>query len=67
MVPKTATIREIRTETSEVLSRLADGPIMLMNRSNPQAVIVSMEEWEQIQKDREYIKLLRATMDRRSS
>lgn len=67
MLSRTASIRELRTETSAVLSRLADGPVVIMNRSDPQGVMVSVEEWEQIEKDREYIKLIKATIDRRSS
>lgn len=41
-------ITEMRLHHSEVLAMLAEGPVVLAQRSKPAAVLVSVEEWNLI-------------------
>lgn len=44
-LPQTASIAHMRKSYRDVFLRLKNGPVMLMNRSTPEAVLVSPEEW----------------------
>lgn len=41
----TAPISDVHLHQKELLERLDDGPIVLMSRSQPAAILVSVEEW----------------------
>ena len=60
MILNTASIRELRSITQEVLGRLADGPVMIMNRSDPQGVIVSIKMWNEMQEELQRLRLVAA-------
>lgn len=47
-IPQTASMQEIKNRTAEVTGKFINGPVMLMNRATPQAVIVSPEHWNEI-------------------
>lgn len=47
-IPQTASMQDIKNRTGEVTEHLAKGPVLLMNRATPQAVIVSTEQWNAI-------------------
>lgn len=47
-MPQTASMQDIKNRTGEVTDHLANGPVLLMNRATPQAVIVSTEQWNAI-------------------
>jgi len=47
-VPQTASMQDIKNRTGEVTDHLTKGPVLLMNRATPQAVIVSTEQWNAI-------------------
>ncbi len=41
----TAPISDVHLRQKELLERLDDGPLVLMSRSQPAAILVSVEEW----------------------
>lgn len=41
-------ITQIQRAPSEVLAMLANGPVILAQRSKPAAVLVSVEEWDRV-------------------
>lgn len=41
-------ITQIQKQPTEVLALLANGPVVLAQRSRPAAVLVSVEEWDRI-------------------
>ena len=41
-------ITQIQRAPSEVLAMLANGPVVLAQRSKPAAVLVSVEEWDRL-------------------
>lgn len=43
----TAPISDVHLHQKELLERLDDGPVVLMSRSQPAAILVSVEEWNQ--------------------
>ncbi|MCB0132035.1 MAG: type II toxin-antitoxin system Phd/YefM family antitoxin [Caldilineaceae bacterium] len=45
---QTAPISDMRKDQDAVLSKMAKGPVVLMARSRPKAVIVDPEEWNAI-------------------
>lgn len=47
-MPQTVPISEIRKDQEGVISRLVRGPILLLSRSQPAAVLVSVREWNEI-------------------
>lgn len=47
-MPQTASMQDIKNRTSEVTDHLANGPVLLMNRATPQAVVVSVKQWDTI-------------------
>lgn len=44
-VMPTAPISDVHLRQKELLERLDDGPVVLMSRSQPAAILVSVEEW----------------------
>ena len=51
MTPQIVPITDFRIRQGEVLTKLTKGPVFLAQRSKPAAVLVSMQEWEQIQEE----------------
>lgn len=47
-VPQTASMQDIKNRTGEVTEHLVNGPVLLMNRATPQAVIISPAQWNAI-------------------
>jgi prevent-host-death family protein len=48
MSPQIVPISDFRIRQAEVLTKLNKGPVFLAQRSKPAAVLVSVEEWDQI-------------------
>lgn len=46
--PQTASMQDIKNRTAAVTKKFINGPVLLMNRATPQAVIVSPEQWNEI-------------------
>ena len=46
-VMPTAPISDVHLNQKELLTRVSDAPVVLMSRSQPAAVLVSVEEWNQ--------------------
>ncbi len=47
-LPQTASMQDIKNRTGNVTKKFSNGPVMLMNRATPQAVIVSPAQWNAI-------------------
>ena len=47
-IPQTASMQDIKNLTAAVTKKFINGPVLLMNRATPQAVIVSTEQWNAI-------------------
>ena len=47
-VPQVITARELQKEASSVIERTENGPIFLMNRTEPRMVLVSPTEWNRV-------------------
>lgn len=47
-MPQTASMQDIKNRTSEMTEQLTNGPVLLMNRATPQAVVVSVKQWDAI-------------------
>ena len=47
-VPQTASMNEIKNRTASVTEKFSKGPVVLMNRATPQAVLVSPQQWNAI-------------------
>ena len=47
-IPQTASMQDIKNRTGAVTKKFVKGPVMLMNRATPQAVIVSPAQWNAI-------------------
>jgi PHD/YefM family antitoxin component YafN of YafNO toxin-antitoxin module len=47
-MPQTASMQDIKNRTEAVTKKFDNGPVMLMNRATPQAVIVSLAQWNAI-------------------
>lgn len=45
-MPQVVPVSELRNHHREVFERLANGPIILAQRSKAAAVLVSVEEWD---------------------
>jgi len=67
LIPQTASMYELKNHTRDVVAKFKAGPVLLMNRSTPQAVLVSPEEWNRTAKrltDLEFeLQALRARFD----
>jgi prevent-host-death family protein len=46
LTPQTASVRELRSSTNTVIERTSKGPVFLVNRATPTAVIVSPDQWD---------------------
>ena len=73
-VMPTAPISDVHLNQKQLLERLAQEPVVLMNRSQPAAVLISVEEWnrtamamdamlELIQRERPWFSLPVHTLD----
>lgn len=47
-VPQIVPVSDMSTKQTQVLAKLADGPVILAQRSKPTAVMVSVHEWDTI-------------------
>lgn len=52
---KTATITELRSELASYINQLDEGPIMVMSRSRPAAVLIDPETFDTLIKDCELL------------
>ncbi len=44
-VPQTVSMNDIKNHTATVTKKFRAGPVVLMNRATPQAVLVSPQQW----------------------
>ncbi|MEM7133155.1 MAG: hypothetical protein AAF702_43045 [Chloroflexota bacterium] len=44
-VPQTASMNDIKNQTTKVIEMFTYGPVVLMNRATPQAALVSPKQW----------------------
>ncbi|MFN8489489.1 MAG: type II toxin-antitoxin system prevent-host-death family antitoxin [Caldilineaceae bacterium] len=47
-IPQIASISDLRNKHLEILARLVQGPVILANRNEPVAVLISPAEWDAI-------------------
>jgi len=47
-VPQTASMNDMKNQTAKVTKMFASGPVVLMNRATPQAVMVSPKQWNEL-------------------
>ena len=47
-LPQTAPISDLRKRQDEVLAMADDGPVILMSRSEPTAVVLSPDKWNEL-------------------
>jgi len=47
-VPQTVSMNDIKNHTAAVTAKFTAGPVVLMNRATPQAVLVSPQQWNGI-------------------
>lgn len=52
-LPKMASISELRHNHLDVFAQLAGGPVVIANRNQPTAVLVSPEQWDAIAEELE--------------
>ena len=52
---KTTTITELRAELSSYISEVSQGPVMIMSRSRPAAVLIDPEMFDTLMKDCELL------------
>ena len=52
---KTTTITELRSELSSYINKLGDGPVMIMSRSRPAAVLIEPEMFDTLMKECELL------------
>ena len=52
---KTATITELRSELASYINQLSDGPVMVMSRSRPAAVMIDPETFDILMKECELL------------
>ncbi len=52
---KTTTITELRSELSSYINELNEGPVMIMSRSRPAAVLVEPEMFDTLMKECELL------------
>jgi len=64
-VPQIVPISDLRNRHNDVINKLSDGPVILAQRSKAAAVLVSVEEWDQVIKDAKQYRHL-AMLERRS-
>jgi prevent-host-death family protein len=44
-MPQTASMHELKNRTGAVIAKFKRGPVLILNRSTPQVVCVSLEQW----------------------
>jgi prevent-host-death family protein len=49
MVTQIVPISDFHIRQSDVLTKLANGPVILAQRSKPAAVLLSIQDWDQMQ------------------
>ena len=47
-IPQTTPISRLNTHQSDVLEQMQEAPVLLLSRSTPVGVLVSVDEWNQI-------------------
>lgn len=47
-VPQTVSMNEMKNSMAAVTAKFVKGPVVLMNRATPQAVLVSPQQWNAI-------------------
>jgi|GEM_PF-796777 len=47
-VPQTVSMNDIKNRTTFVTKKFSAGPVVLMNRATPQAVLVAPQQWNAI-------------------
>jgi len=52
---KTTTVTELRSDLSSYINELSDGPVMIMSRSRPAAVLVEPEMFDTLMKECELL------------
>lgn len=52
---KTATVTELRSELSAYINDLGEGPVMILSRSRPAAVLVDPETFDTLMKECELL------------
>jgi PHD/YefM family antitoxin component YafN of YafNO toxin-antitoxin module len=52
-IPETVNISELRQRQNELLGRLDSGPVLLMQYSTPAALLVGVDQWNQLAGDLE--------------
>ena len=52
---KTTTVTELRSELSSYINELSEGPVMIMSRSRPAAVLVEPEMFDTLLKECELL------------
>jgi prevent-host-death family protein len=52
---KTATITELRSELASYINQLGEGPLMVMSRSRPAAVLIDPETFDTLMKECELL------------
>lgn len=65
-VPNTAPLSSLRHEQDSVLSMMDHEPVILTSRSEPRAVLVSVEEWNAISEQLVQLQALQKYLDRKS-
>lgn len=50
-VPQIEPVSKLVKDHKAIFARLDSGPVILANRSQPQAVIISIDEWDRIAKE----------------
>ena len=58
-IPQTASISRLNTHQSEILQKMHDEPVLLLSRSTPVGVLVSVDEWNQMTDQLEQLALLK--------
>jgi len=52
---KTATITELRSELASYINKLGEGPLMVMSRSRPAAVLIDPETFDTLMRECELL------------
>ena len=63
LVMKTAPISDMKRDQAQVMNLLPDGPVVLMQRSQPAAVMVKPEQWNAIAEEIEDLRDVIASLE----
>ena len=58
-VPQTASISRLNTHQSDVLEQMHSAPVLLLSRSTPVGMLVSVNEWNQMAEQLEQLAFLK--------